>query len=167
MSPSTGLSVVSREQDLAAWNVRSKFYRCALLPLPQQDTHTGGSRGPPSRGGRAHAPATDRTCSGSRTTGHSPHGYATARSWPHAVAVAPPGRMGWCLRALAGLAVAGSRGEDRYGVLLLSEPALPDVALALAATALALQHYVKQQVRERPLPCRAPAPKTQSPSPCS
>ncbi|GLC39723.1 hypothetical protein PLESTB_000439100 [Pleodorina starrii] len=78
MSPSTGLRVVSREQDLAAWNVRSKFHR-----------------------------------------------------------------IGWCLRGLCGLTVAAQRGEDRYGVVLLCEPALPDIAAGLLSAVLALQQYTK------------------------
>ncbi|GFR40748.1 hypothetical protein Agub_g1358, partial [Astrephomene gubernaculifera] len=78
MSPSTGLRVVSREQDLAAWNVRSKYYR-----------------------------------------------------------------IGWCLRGLCGLTVAAQRGEDRYGVVLLCEPALPDIVLGLLSAVLALQQYTK------------------------
>ncbi|KAG2433562.1 hypothetical protein HYH02_012679 [Chlamydomonas schloesseri] len=78
MSPSTGLRVISREQDLAAWNVRAKYYR-----------------------------------------------------------------IGWCLRGLCGLTVAAQRGEDRFGVVLLCEPALPDIALALLSVVLVLQHYTK------------------------
>ncbi|KXZ57024.1 hypothetical protein GPECTOR_1g925 [Gonium pectorale] len=84
MSPSTGLRVVSREQDLAAWNVRSKYYR-----------------------------------------------------------------MGWCMRGLAGLAVAAQRGEDRYGVVLLCEPALPDIMLGLLSAVLALQQYTKLMAAAR------------------
>ncbi|PNH06060.1 hypothetical protein TSOC_007626 [Tetrabaena socialis] len=84
MSPSTGLRVVSREQDLAAWNVRSKYHR-----------------------------------------------------------------LGWCLRGLAGLTVAAQRGEDRYGVVLLCEPSLADIAVGLLAAVLALQQYTKFVVATR------------------
>lgn len=41
---------------------------------------------------------------------------------------------------------AASHSEDRYGVLLLCDPNLADVATTLASTVLVLQQYGKMQV---------------------
>ncbi|GAX81520.1 hypothetical protein CEUSTIGMA_g8948.t1 [Chlamydomonas eustigma] len=51
-------------------------------------------------------------------------------------------RFECALRILSSLAAA-SRGEDRYGVLLLCEPGLADVVLNMASALLALQQYTK------------------------
>lgn len=62
---------------------------------------------------------------------------------PPCPAAAARSRVCWCLRGLAGLAVAAQRGEDRYGVVLLCEPTLPAVTAGLLSVVLALQQYVK------------------------
>ena len=57
----------------------------------------------------------------------------------------PPLRLGACLRSLSALAAA-SRKEDRYGVLLLCDPNLGDVLVALASAVLVLQQYTRTSV---------------------
>lgn len=127
MSPSTGLRVISREQDLAAWNVRAKYYRWVL----RSNTATVC----PFTGRILRCPLTEEVCLDTSPRPHS--------------------RVGWCLRGLCGLTVAAQRGEDRFGVVLLCEPALPDIALTLLSAVLVLQHYTKFVVGS-PVPAGVP-----------
>lgn len=55
------------------------------------------------------------------------------------------------MRALSALAAA-SRTEDRYGVVLLCNPHLADVTIALLSATAALQTYTRLVVRGRPDP---------------
>jgi len=51
-------------------------------------------------------------------------------------------RLAFCVRALSALAAA-SRGQDRYGVVLMADPVLGDVVVGLLAVVIAAQQYAK------------------------
>jgi len=107
----------------------------AALPATAADARTVAAA---TSGGKSPAPMQWNVLSASPTTGL--RGVSKGQDNAAWVVRANFHRLGFCIRALAALG-ASSRAEDRYGVVLLCQPALADVLVALLSCVSALQAY--------------------------